>query len=101
MALALKRPARYNPRRPRAGVSFEGHLLLPDDRLVPITIQNISSDGCMGACTVPVAEGSWIGIDLPGYGIVHALVRWCEHGELGCRFRRSIDFARLGIPNLT
>jgi hypothetical protein len=35
-------------------------------------------------------DGEWIGIDLPGFGIARAVVRWSEDGEMGCEFRHPV-----------
>jgi hypothetical protein len=72
------------------------HLVLADDRVVAISVRNISPDGFMGECGTPLAQGAWLGIDMPGYGIARAVVRWSGDGEIGCKFRRKIDLARLG-----
>lgn len=94
MALSLKRPARFSSRAYRRGVSIPAALLLRDDRVLEITVRNLSPRGFMGQCGAPLEEGDRIGIDLPGYGIAPAVVRWSEDGEVGCQFRRPIDVDR-------
>lgn len=95
MALALKRPARFAPRDYRQGVTFAAALILADDRIVDIEVRNLSARGFMGRCDTALIPGGWVGVDLPGYGIVRALVRWYDDGEFGCQFRNSIDVDRL------
>lgn len=99
MKLSLKLPARFAPRNPRAAVAIEATLLLPDDGVAPISIKNISAEGFMGETHAEIQADAWIGVALPGCGIVPALVRWNEAGELGARFRRPLDLERLQSPS--
>jgi hypothetical protein len=94
MPLSLKRPARFNSRAYRRGVSIPAALVLRDERVLEITVRNLSPRGCMGQCAAMLGEGEWVGIDLPGFGIAPAVVRWSEDGEVGCQFRRPIDVDR-------
>ena len=96
MELALKRPARFLPRNPRHGVDIETALVLGDDRVFPIRMENISSHGFMARCTIELAAGSWLGVELPGHGIVRARVRWWDDDEAGFQFRTPIDLHRYG-----
>lgn len=93
--MSLKRVPRYAPRGPRAAVDIEACLLLPNDRLIPVTLRNLSRDGFMATTSSPVRPNSWIGVALAGYGIVRARVRWNEAGEVGCQFRIPLDTERL------
>jgi hypothetical protein len=95
MKLSLKLPARFAPRKPRAAIAIEATLLLPDDEVAPISIKNISADGFMGETGAEVAADAWIGVALPGCGIVPARVRWTVDSELGAQFRRPLDLDRL------
>ena len=98
MELALNRPARFLPRNPRHGVDIETALVLGDDRVFPIRMENISSHGFMARCTIELAAGSWLGVELPGHGIVRARVRWWDDDEAGFQFRTPIDLHRY-VPN--
>jgi len=98
MRLHLKRPARFSSRDPRTAVDFDTDLLLPDDRMIDATVRNLSARGFMARCRTRLRAGTWLGVDLPGYGIARAVVRWSEDGELGCQFRRPL--AEAGIPGL-
>jgi len=95
MALALKRPPRFAPREYRQGVAFDTALILTDDRVIAVAVRNLSAQGFMGRSSVSLKPGGWVGVELPGYGIARALVRWCEDDEFGCQFRSPIDFGRL------
>jgi hypothetical protein len=95
-ALALKRPARYAPRGPRIGVNLRTSFVLADDRVVPVTIENLSANGFMAKCRRVLPENSWLGVELPGCGVVRARVRWTEGREVGCQFRRPIPLDNFG-----
>ena len=71
--------------------------MLYDDRLVSITIRNLSADGFMGETDAELTMDTWLGVTLPGCGIVQARVRWCEAGELGCQFRNPLKPEQLDI----
>lgn len=90
MRLALKRQARFHARAPREAVEIETHLWLPDDRLLNATVRNLSPWGLMMSCASPVTTGTCLGVELPGFGIARAVVRWGEDGELGCQFLHPI-----------
>ena len=95
MRLALKRQPLFRSRLPRTAVRIGTRLLLPDDRLLDVTIRNLSEMGFMAECSQPLAVGTRLGVDLHGLGIIQAFVRWSEDGELGCQFRRRIDMLSL------
>ena len=90
LGLSLKRPPRFLPRTPRYAVEVGACLLLGDDRVISITIKNLSPHGFMAVCPLELHRQTWLGVDLPGYGIARARVRWSEAGEIGCQFRRPI-----------
>jgi hypothetical protein len=52
----------------------------------------------MGKACADLGVDTWLGIDLPGFGIVRAQVRWSENGEVGCQFRIPIDVSELIEP---
>lgn len=97
MKLSLKLTPRFPPREPRVAVTIEASLLLPGDEVVPIAIRNISAEGFMAETPVVVSCEGWVGVSLPGCGIVPARVRWSAEGELGAQFRRPLDLERLGV----
>jgi len=99
MKLSLKINPRFPPREPRMSVSIEASLLLPGDAVVPIAVRNISAEGFMAETPIAVACEGWVGVSLPGCGIVPARIRWSVEGELGGQFRRPLDLERLGVPS--
>lgn len=99
MKLSLKLTPRFPPREPRVAVTIEATLLLPGDEVVPIAIRNISADGFMAETPREIACDGWVGVSLPGCGIVPARIRWSADGELGAQFRRPLDLERLGVAS--
>lgn len=95
MALLLKRAPRFPPREPRAAVDVYSLLLLPDDRVVTVAIRNISAWGFMASGPVDLQPDTWLGVTIPGCGIVRAQIRWSEAGAFGAQFERAIDVERL------
>lgn len=86
MALSLKRPPKFDARRPRTAVWMPTVLLLPDGRELPVRLRNISSAGFMGESVRDLRSGLSIGVEIPAYGIVRATVRWSAEGKLGAHF---------------
>ena len=74
---------------------METWLLLPNDRVIPVTIMNISEDGFMARAETSLEPGLMVGVVIPGYGIVPATLRWGEAGEIGGRFRTPLNFEKL------
>ena len=97
MKLSLKLTPRFPPREPRMAVTIEATLLLPGDETVPIAIRNISAEGFMAETPDSIDCDGWIGVSLPGCGIVPARIRWSGEGEIGAQFRRPLDLERLGV----
>jgi hypothetical protein len=58
----------------------------PDRYVVEVTIRNVSSRGFMAECPEQVAIGSYVSLDIPGIGPVHAQVRWQLAGRMGGMF---------------
>jgi hypothetical protein len=96
MKLSLKLPARFAPRKPRAAIEIASSLLLPDDCVMPVVIKNISPDGFMALCASAMAADTWVGVAIPGRGILPAVIRWSNaDGEFGAQFRRPLDLERV------
>jgi hypothetical protein len=84
--LDLKRVAKFAPRAPRKAVDVKTVVLLPDDREVSITLTNISARGFTAVSETEISPATKIGINLPGFGIKRAEVRWAASCEFGGRF---------------
>lgn len=61
---------------------------------VDIEVRDISISGFRADCAQPVMIGSYVSVDLPGIGPVHAQVRWRVGGRLGARFLDPVNLRR-------
>ena len=62
---------------------------------IELKLRNISSMGAMVECTLPVAPGTELAIDIVGVGPVRATVRWAQPGKFGVQFSHEFDLSRL------
>ena len=62
---------------------------------VELRMRNISSMGALVDCSIPVAPGTELTIDIVGVGPVHGVVRWAQTGRFGLQFTGQFDLARL------
>jgi hypothetical protein len=85
----------YTPRRaPRVGVSASTRLRSNDQAVSEVTVCDLSTSGFMAECMRPILIGSYVSLDLPGIGPVHAQVRWQIGPRLGARFLDPISLHR-------
>lgn len=61
---------------------------------VEVKVQNVSTSGFMAECAAPVRIGSYVSLDVPGIGPVHAQVRWQIGVRMGGMFLDPISLAR-------
>jgi hypothetical protein len=61
---------------------------------VEVTIRNVSTAGFMAECHEPVQIGSYVSLDVPGVGPVHAQVRWQIGKRMGGMFLDPISLNR-------
>ncbi len=61
---------------------------------VDVTVCDLSTAGFMAECLRPVLIGSYVSLDLPGIGPVHAQVRWQLGGRLGAKFLDPVSIYR-------
>lgn len=59
-----------------------------------VQVRNVSTEGFMADCLEPVLIGSYVSLDLPGHGPVHAQVRWQLGRQFGGRFLDPISLAK-------
>ena len=85
----------FRPRRSDR-VSVEGKAsLTPQDLYdVEIKVRDVSTAGFMAECHEPVRIGSYVSLDIPGIGPVHAQVRWQIGVRMGGMFLDPISLAR-------
>lgn len=61
---------------------------------VEVRIRDISTGGFMAECADSVRIGSYVSLDIPGVGPVHAQVRWQLGGQMGGMFLDPISLSR-------
>ena len=81
-------------REPRHLLMRRG-LTLIDGRAVEVKLRNISSMGALVECTLPVAVGAELAIDIVGAGPVRGIVRWAQGGQFGVQFDGQFDLGQL------
>jgi hypothetical protein len=81
-------------RSDRVPVDGKAQLCPQDLYNVEIKVENVSSAGFMAECAAPVRIGSYVSLDIPGIGAVHAQVRWQIGLKMGGMFLDPISLAR-------
>jgi transcriptional regulator with XRE-family HTH domain len=66
----------------------------------PVLVHNISADGLLWECKVPLASGERIDIDLPHAGTTSARVMWASGSFFGCQFDAPISSAAMSATQL-
>lgn len=61
---------------------------------VEVKVRNVSPCGFMAECAEPVRIGSYVSLDVPGIGPVHAQVRWQIGFTMGGMFLDPISLGR-------
>jgi len=61
---------------------------------VEVKVRNVSTCGFMAECAAPVMIGSYVSLDVPGVGPVHAQVRWQIGLNMGGMFLDPISLNR-------
>ena len=86
--------ADYQPRRNQRVALNERTQMRANDAAVEIVVCDLSTSGFLAECLRPVLIGSYVSLDLPGVGPVHAQVRWQVGNRLGARFLDPISLHR-------
>ena len=64
---------------------------------IEVKVRDVSTCGFMAECAEPVRIGSYVSLDVPGIGPVHAQVRWqIGAGWAACSSTRSASTAANG-----
>lgn len=88
-------PAHYKDRKSRRiGVSGKAGLRGQNRYIVEVRVYDVSSGGFMAECPDPVAIGSYVTLDVPGIGPVHAQVRWQLGARMGGMFLDPLSLNR-------
>jgi len=76
--------------------SIEGKASLSPQNLynVEVKVRDLSASGFMAECAEPVRIGSYVTLDIPGIGPVHAQVRWQIGLKMGGMFLDPISLSR-------
>ena len=61
---------------------------------IEVKLRDLSTSGFMAECLEPVRIGSYVTLDVPGIGVVHAQVRWQIGARVGGMFLDPISLAR-------
>ncbi|GAA4815620.1 hypothetical protein GCM10023232_09260 [Sphingosinicella ginsenosidimutans] len=87
--------AGFKPRRARRHIVDEVTQLSPHHLFrVEVQVRNLSPFGFMAECDERVRIGSYVALDVPGIGSVHAQVRWQIGARMGGMFLDPISLAR-------
>ncbi|WP_265561881.1 EAL domain-containing protein [Sphingomicrobium arenosum] len=86
-----------NSREPRHRLMRRGLVML-QGQAVEIRLRNISAMGALIECSVPVAPGTELTIDIIGTGPVVGKVRWAQAGRFGIQFDETFNLTRLAPP---
>ncbi len=85
----------FSPRRGQRVILQETtQLRSRDQQAVEVRVCDLSTSGFMAECLRPVLIGSYVSLDLPGIGPVHAQVRWQVGGRMGGKFLDPISLHR-------
>ena len=88
-------PSPYKPRRTRrTPVSDTTQLRAQSVYSVEVRVCDVSAGGFMAECPEPVMIGSYVSLDVPGVGQVHAQVRWQLGARMGGMFLDPISLNR-------
>ena len=74
------------PRNDRDGVLLSGSATLPDGREIPISLTNLSRDGCRVQSDETLGVGEVIRINVEALEGVVGTIRWSLLGTAGVRF---------------
>ena len=61
---------------------------------IDVKVRDLSTCGFMAECGAPVQIGSYVSLDVPGIGPVHAQVRWQIGATMGGMFLDPINLTR-------
>jgi hypothetical protein len=85
----------FRPRRGRRmTIGQQTQLRSTEQQAMDVTVCDLSTGGFMAHCMRPVLIGSYVSLDLPGIGPVHAQVRWQVGGRMGAKFLDPVGVHR-------
>jgi len=87
-------PGFADRRGKRVAVDTNAELRQQNLYSVEVIVRNVSTAGFMAECHEPVRIGSYVSLDVPGIGPVHAQVRWQIGKRMGGMFLDPISLNR-------
>jgi hypothetical protein len=85
----------FRPRRAqRVAVDQSARMRSQQWFQVEVKVRDVSTCGFMAECAAPVMIGSYVSLDVPGIGPVHAQVRWQIGLNMGGMFLDPISLNR-------
>ena len=87
----------------RTPIRFVAHVAEASGRARPVQVLNISREGFMARCDLPLKRGATIGFTAPNGETFSATIRWAQDGRIGCRFATPLeweDVLGLGLDEL-
>jgi len=84
----------YRPRRSQRVSLNQTTQLRSTESAVEIVVCDLSTSGFLAECLRPVLIGSYVSLDVPGIGPVHAQVRWQVGTKMGAKFLEPISLHR-------
>lgn len=85
-------------REPRRGVELSGFAALQDGSTFPITVLDLSYDGCRVETPVVLLPKVKLKFSISRLGTLDAVVRWYANGHAGLRFSPDEPAAKLETP---
>ena len=85
----------WTDRDEREPALLAGALVLSSGERVPVTIRDISNDGCQVEADELIPIGDMVTLELTGEMSTEASVRWAVLGRAGLQFRHPVNTARL------
>lgn len=79
-----------NERAPRVDTQLLATVTASDGAVVPVTVLDISREGCRLRCDGDLQSGERIAINVERYGSYPAEVRWAKGGEAGAVFLEPV-----------
>ena len=78
-------------RHERRAVAMAGFAVLENGETVPITVLDLSYEGCGVESPAPLTVGETIKLSVLNRGAIDAEIRWTAGGKAGLRFRAEED----------
>jgi hypothetical protein len=89
------RASQLRPRRSgRLPVDRNANMRAQNLYQIEVKVRDVSTFGFMAECAAPVQIGSYVSLDVPGVGPVHAQVRWQLGNAMGGMFLDPLNLTQ-------